>query len=131
MSFTPIDITTHGPSDLGDMENENHRKARHVNFEAKTATFTVAAGDATGTPVDWYTCDATSGAIVGNLPAVADADVGRIFYMTKTDAGANAVGFDGSGAETINGATTYNTTTQYQTVAKSNKHKSKSNIKRL
>ena len=116
MSFTPIDITTHSPSDLGDLINNGLTTARHVNHEDKTADFTVAAGDVAGTPVDWYNCDATSGAVTGALPAVADADVGRIFYARKTDAGGNAVGFDGDGSETINGATTYTTTTQHQTV---------------
>ncbi len=117
MSFTPIDITTHSPSDLGDLLTSGLTTARHLNLSAETADFTVADGDVDGTPEDVYLCDATAGAITGALPAVADADVGRIFYARKTDAGGNAVGFDGDASETINGsASAYTTTTQHQTV---------------
>jgi hypothetical protein len=50
-------------------------------------------------------CDATSGAITLTLPAAA-SNTGRLYFIKKTDAGANAVTVDGNASETIDGATT-------------------------
>ena len=83
-------------------------------FEAdgvsKTANFT-AADDFV------YLCDATSGAIAVTLPAVAAEVVNTRFYLfVKTDSSINAITVDASGAELINGATTYDLASQYQYV---------------
>lgn len=50
--------------------------------------------------------DATGGAVLLALPALATV-LGLEFTFVKTDATANAITPDGSGAETINGAATY------------------------
>lgn len=60
-------------------------------------------------------CNATSGAFTVNLPSIASAN-GRIYTFIKVDASANAVTLDGSGSETINGATTYSLPSQWSRV---------------
>lgn len=64
-----------------------------------TAAATVALSDYL------IACDATSAPFTLSLPAVKDAK-GMSFLVVKTDSSANAVTIDGSGSETINGATT-------------------------
>lgn len=56
--------------------------------------------------------DASGGAVTVNLPS-AVSSARRKFIVKKTDASANAVTVDANGAETIDGATTVSTTTQY------------------
>lgn len=76
------------------------------DFAVKTVTLTA------DTSVSIYLCDSTAGAIVVNLPA-AGASKGRLIVVKKVDASGNAVTIDASGAETIDGATTLATTTQW------------------
>jgi hypothetical protein len=57
--------------------------------------------------------DATAGAVTLTLPAVA-ACTDREYYIVKIDSSANHVILDGNASETINGATTYDLTTQYE-----------------
>ena len=66
---------------------------------------------------DDYTikCDCTSNTVTVDLPAAASS-VGRVYYVVKIDAVANDVIIDASGAELINGATTLNLTTQWDSV---------------
>lgn len=56
--------------------------------------------------------DASGGAVTINLPTAASS-TGRVYVIKKIDATANAVTIDGDGAETIDGAATVSTTTQY------------------
>lgn len=56
--------------------------------------------------------NATSGAITLTLQP-AQRVKGRLLYVKKTDASANAVTVDGSGSETIDGSATVSTTTRY------------------
>lgn len=60
-------------------------------------------------------CDAASGAITVNLPALSGNE-GRVITVKKTDNAANNVTLDGDSSETIDGATTYALTTQYDSV---------------
>lgn len=60
-------------------------------------------------------CNATAGPITVNLPQVS-TDYGRIFYIQKLDATANAVTVDPFGAETIGGSATLALTIQNQAV---------------
>jgi len=71
-----------------------------------TGTYTVSPFDFT----IWG--DATAGAFTITLPLAAEK-VGRILNIGKIDASANAVTTDGSGSETINGATTHVNSTRY------------------
>lgn len=71
-----------------------------------TASGTVRLMDAT------LVANAASGAITLTLPLAKDAK-GRMYHIVKTDATANAVTIDGNGSETINGAATKSTTTQW------------------
>jgi hypothetical protein len=117
MSYSPLGSGDQ-PSDFPTTYNENLRKARNLNLFEKTASFDVWDDDSSGSPLDTYHCDATSGAVLGTLPPAAEADVGRVVYMRKTDAGGNAVGFTADGSETINGSTSdYTQTTQHVAVA--------------
>jgi hypothetical protein len=52
-------------------------------------------------------CDATSGAFTVTLPLAATADDGFTIAIKKTDATRNIVTIDGSGAETVDGLSTY------------------------
>ena len=61
------------------------------------------------------TCDASSGAFSINLPPVATS-AHRTYTIKKIDATANAVTVDGNAAETIDGATTFSLSTQYDFV---------------
>ncbi len=81
-----------------------------LGIVAKTANYTVTANDHT------IECDATSGAITLTLPAVSGAQAGTQYILKKTDASANAVTFDGNASETIDGATTVSTTTQWASI---------------
>ena len=56
--------------------------------------------------------DAAGGAVTVTLPA-ASTVTGQTFHVKKIDATANAVTLDGNGAETIDGASTKATTTQW------------------
>lgn len=72
----------------------------------KLATFTIGTGHGV------YPVDATAAAVTANLPTAA-SNKGRRITVKKVDASANAVTLDGSGAETIDGAATLATTTQW------------------
>ena len=57
--------------------------------------------------------DATAAPVVITLPALAQAGAGFRLTAKKIDSSANAMTLDGSGAETIDGAATLATTTQW------------------
>ncbi len=74
------------------------------------------------TPVTLYATDyqmikvdASGGARTVNLPA-ASGNSGVFLTIIKSDSSANAVTIDGNASETINGATTFLLTVQYQSV---------------
>lgn len=60
--------------------------------------------------------DATSGGVTITLPTAVGI-TGRHYIIRKLDSSANAVTVDGNGSETINGATTYSLSSQYQVVS--------------
>lgn len=78
-----------------------------AGVRAITATATVATGDY------FIEANATGGNITVNLPAL---ETGRMIIVKKTDASANTVTLDGSGAETIDGAATNVITVQYAAI---------------
>lgn len=81
-----------------------------LGIVAKTASYTVTANDGV------IEGDATAAAITLTLPAVATATAGTTYTLKKTDASANAVIWDGNASETIDGATTVQTTTQWASI---------------
>ena len=93
--------------------NENFRTARFLNTSAKTATFTVFADDATGSPKDIYLVTTGSSAVSANLPAAGSDYTGRVVTIFKADAGSGAVTIDGNSSETINGSATVALSSQY------------------
>lgn len=80
-----------------------------VPATTKTATFTAGATEY------MIACDASSGAITANLPALSGV-LGRFYTIIKTDSTGNAVTLDGNISETINGATTLALAAQWQYV---------------
>jgi hypothetical protein len=72
----------------------------------KTSAYTATASDFT------IRVDASGGAVTITLPAAA-SHTGRLYRIKKVDGSANAVTIDGNAAETIDGAATQSTTTQY------------------
>lgn len=60
--------------------------------------------------------DATSAPITLTLPSLSSVPVGKYYIVMKIDVSGNAVTVDGSGAETINGASSKSITTQFQTL---------------
>lgn len=72
----------------------------------KTAAYTALVTDYT------LLVDAIAGAVIITLPAAA-SHLGRIYNIKKIDASANAVTIDGNASETIDGALTQSTTTQW------------------
>lgn len=64
--------------------------------------------------VGYLRCDASGGAMTVNLPAAIGN--GRLVTIKKIDSSGNAVTIDGSGSETIDGATTYALAAQYNSV---------------
>lgn len=63
----------------------------------------------------WHKADATTAPFALTLPAASTCS-GKIFIIKKSDASANAVTVTRAGADTIDGATTYALSTQYQSV---------------
>jgi hypothetical protein len=76
-----------------------------VNLTVAHTPYTVLAVD------DTLRCNAVGGAITVNLPAATGS--GRILNIKKIDASAYVVTVDGSGGETIDGATTKEIGSQY------------------
>ena len=91
-----------------------HRKLKELeNAIGRGYRTTAVAAAYTATWMDEVLLvDATSGAVTVTLPAAASS-IGMRLIVKKIDASANAVTIDGSGAETIDGAATQSTTTQY------------------
>lgn len=83
-----------------------------ANDPAQTITAHTGAG--TGV-VGFNTADATGGAFAVTLPA-ASAAAGKTLEVKKIDSSANAVTVTRAGSDTIDGATTYALSAQYQSV---------------
>lgn len=84
------------------------RNIGHSNVASKTSAYTVLNAD------EIVLADATGGAFAVTLPA-ASARRDQI-VIKKTDSSANAVTVTRAGSDTIDGATTYALSTQYQSV---------------
>jgi hypothetical protein len=84
----------------------------HVDGATGTSIVTIATTTTLDITNSTVLCNATSGAITVNLPT-ASSTTGRIYVIKKIDSSANAVTIDGSGAETIDGATTVSLSAQW------------------
>jgi hypothetical protein len=80
-----------------------------IAITSKTANYTATVNDSV------ILCDATSAGFTITLPASA-TNTGRKYVIKKTDTSANTVTIDGNASETIDGATTVNIGTQYQSI---------------
>lgn len=82
------------------------------SIAAKSSAIRAVTSDPTITTTDrTILCDATSAPITVNLPAAA-SNLGRMMWIKKTDASANAVVIDGNSSETIDGLTTQSIASQ-------------------
>jgi hypothetical protein len=82
-----------------------------------TFSITTKTGDYTATANEnAIFVDATSGPVTITLPAISGND-GRRYWIKKIDVSANAVTIDGDASETIDGATTYTLSNQYDWVS--------------
>ena len=89
-----------------------------VSDVAETAllvTRETVTGTKTITARTYFRCDATGGAFAITLPLAQNLD-GRIIIIKKMDATANAITVTRAGSDTIDGATTFVLTTQYDSV---------------
>ena len=77
---------------------------------SKTSNYTVLETDRDKV----IRADATSGALTVTLVAAATAGDGFMLTVKKVDSSANAIIIDGSGSETIDGATTVSLSNQYE-----------------
>lgn len=69
----------------------------------------------TTSSAEWNFCSASGGAFAVTLPT-ASSQSGKLFIIKKTDSSGNAVTVTRAGSDTIDGATTYALTAQYQSV---------------
>ena len=79
-----------------------------------TATASVSADTGLDGSVGACFVDAGALPVTVTLPAASAATVGRVYWIYKVDAGANAVTVASSGTDTVNG--TASTSTQWQAI---------------
>lgn len=99
----------------GDIWSTGYSDARGFRQELKTKTvsdspYTMLSRDHT------ILANATGGAMTINLPSAATF-IRWVYVIKKIDSSSNAVTLDGNASETIDGATTYALTKQYDSVA--------------
>lgn len=105
MSYSELLRTTDISETWPTNSNENWRKRSFLNKAAKSATFTVWADDAAGSPKDLYVITAAA-AVVVNMPATsgADAAAGREVGFHAVDiATAGSITLDPATGDTIEG----------------------------
>jgi len=96
---------------IADMGRQVEREIGNA-IDAFRAIRTITASAAISASDYTVLADAAAGAVTVTLPA-ASTVTGQTFHVKKIDATANAVTLDGNGAETIDGAATKATTTQW------------------
>lgn len=84
----------------------------HINGSVAAALTTVTSSTTATASHHTILADATSGNITITLPAASGCS-GRIYIVKKIDSGGNSVTIDGNSSETIDGATTVSTSTQW------------------
>lgn len=119
----PVDQDVWGNELNSDMDDLDSLMKTGINWLAssKSASFSVTAPTSgstdTGSANTFFLCDATAGSIVASLPSAASAGNGFTVAFKKVDASINTLTLDGSGSETIDGATTLSITAQNNSVA--------------
>jgi len=99
-------------NDNMDTIDSTAKVARDRVTRAITTTDSVVAGDRNKALL----CDASGGAWTLTLIAAATAATGFEVIIKKTDSSGNAITIDGNASETIDGATTYSLSGQYNAV---------------
>lgn len=84
----------------------------HINGSFSTAITTKSATFSPSITDHTFLCDASSGAIISNLPDCTNL-AGREYTFIKLDNSVNSVTLDGFSTQTINGLTTLDITSQY------------------
>lgn len=84
---------------------------RAMPYASKTADYVATETD------EFIAVDATAGAVVITLPAVATTRVGKTYTVKKVDVSVNAASINPNSTETLDGsATTLDITTQYAAI---------------
>lgn len=109
---------------VGDWVVSNGTTWQRVEYAATAvamvSTYAVVSIDDTDSPYtasygELVLCDATSGAIVVNLPAAA-SNAGKQINVKKIDSSENTVTVDGNGSETVDGQATQVLSAQYENI---------------
>lgn len=96
------------------LTHDNPTGIESINMQAASAVRAISS-TTTARPIDRaLKVDASGAAVTVNLPSAAPNPV--IYTVIKSDASANPVTIDPSGAQTINGAATRDLTSQWETV---------------
>lgn len=96
-------------TDLDDIDTLLKQGITNTVQSSQTTGFTATASISVR---NVYPCDATGGAFNATLPAASAAGNGATVYFKKTDSTSNAITVQRAGADTIDGATSKQLTTQ-------------------
>jgi len=88
----------------------------HVSGSSAAKVTTITAATYTAAAETHILADGTSNPITITLPVAANV-TDRVYFIVKTDASANTIIIDASGAETINGATTQTLSGQFENIS--------------
>lgn len=114
-AWRPLAIVENARMYLGnsiDLEANHLFNVGNVDLEpGGTQTSNFNAGAAT-----WYAVNTGSGNVTATLPELATIEPGRVYIFIKVTADANQMIVDGYSAETISGAASQSTTTQWAAI---------------
>lgn len=83
-----------------------------INSKIRQVTQSVAATFLVGTQDSHINCNATAGAMTGNLPSCTAVQAGASIFLQKTDSSFNLITLTPNGADTIDGAASTTLATQ-------------------
>jgi len=107
-------VTLSTPQDLGTGSSPTFADI-NITESITVGVETIATADTLDRTNCVVLCNATDGAFTVTLPA-SSGNTGLIYKIKKIDSSVNAVTIDGNDAETIDGATTYALSSQYDFV---------------
>jgi hypothetical protein len=112
MSYIPGPVPQSLPAVLEYLSRELQRISAAFNSSGLLLVRQISTTTTVSQSDEVITVDATGGAVTVALPPIARAR-NRHLYVKKIDASANAVTVNPFGSETVDGAATVSTTTQY------------------
>lgn len=103
-------VSNHVNTDVFRVNSPTTRFMSEQRLLSVSSTSTITYAD------DGAIVDASGGAVTINLPSASTMTPGQEFFFIKSDSSGNAVTIDPSASQTINGATTYTLSAQYNKV---------------